>query len=1655
MKYKLNGLLLLVGGVLSPDLLAYCKKERYEDTGVNLWSEDCTLTPADVSTLNTYYAKGAQIPYKWTVARLPENTSEEQAGITYHYTHRPSTKYQLTIKHPDGDVQAHGAQENHNYGSLPTIKERTFTAATPGTYTFCLERTGKVGWESGASNTKFKDKTLSSYCQTTHVLGGGTGTLSTTKTYKGNVDVNWRTSGSTIDFEGATDIKIQKKLGSNAWVDAGSTDISNGSHTISLTSAGSYSIRLKGCRSDRGVESCSPYSTVSGTVQYLAPGMPSNISASGLINGILPTGNTRLSWSRVSAAANSVGFDVYYQLSGSDKKYTATTLDVSGLQDAQNYSYKVRACNIDGLCSGYNSAVSFKVELPPNSVSLGLQNKELLVPIKSSGITMFIPVVKSYPIYNGAAVVTDNSITLEWNNAGEGVTYQFVYIKDGVESSIVTVNGTTKVVALTQDGDYTFKVRACRTSCGAWQEVNIITKVEKPTKPKTPVILAPSTVFEPFKVTWPKVSSVAGYMLSINNTSIDFVCSEAKSECSWSSDESLPLGDHWFRLHAYNEKNGHTALSDMVAVKVTNKRDETYLLRKRLYWEEADQQENPAAGMYDRELAAFRYQTKLFERDTQTKQLVNSAINGKDTVSFTNLWGNAERTRADDVKAELEYMKGLPQFVNDEVVNLLWLDVIHDTAEADLILSNQYLDYARGANLAFSNAIDVERELANAESAVDSAFTRYRSLLAGSGSDYAQRLLAYSANRGKRSPRYWDGSLARPVYSEGEIREVKRRLANGELSTVPETLLFSGYKDVVMVYNVMAQKLDTFYQHTRSRMISGHLGEAYYAEYVHELNTLRSDVQVIDNTLKALFGDVITSGSDIDELPIAHGKFVSANTRLDNLLSWLKGETNLMGLPFGAFPVLHNHNEKSTFDYLSKGLVPDLVTRAETAYTTAHNSYDAFNHNLSTIATTYDDKFDQYNHQLKQLLGWELRSQNCIIDGERCFVENKPTEGSQLSWQQQNIDAASLNLDRAISQLRQRVGSCELTNGATGRITYDSPQNEILNEETCAAIAAQKSTEDGVPYTHIFQKGTIHLELESILAQKEGVHEVSSILLHYGEEHASIQQQLAKIRAEAERSRHKVSMFKAISSIGTSFLGGAQGYASAIEGVTNAVGEMVSHRANMRYIKKEGELLAQSARLSAEERVKINDTTLALLDAEQSRRIETLWLDMKTLELNVAQAELSLEHETERFIGTYRQAAWLISQMQQLQSSLSGRYGADPIHAKRLSKAMLEMENTFTHAQEWVFYTALAYNNKWNRSVTAEMIDNQSFSGTASTPRPKYTEREIQVMRAQHASDLSTAFYRLISDDHNENNQALVSSKSYYSMKRHGFGYGEQRNDVIDSTPGIDCAPCTSEEAFERRLAKSAIQVGGEPGGNSGNRTEALKIGFSTAKTFDAAFAAPQFIFNPLPPGFEWYNCPANGGNHLNKIQSISVNVITYSARFYGTLNYTLSMGGQSVRRTPHLGTYVFEKGLLRLQNEFEYLPIHGWDIGSNGKLKVDGNKIFGQAQASIDAERHEVKPLINSFNEQNIAATAWVLTLDLANSGITISDIYDIELEFNHTHTPRSFPTTCSDLLPSTFGTTEVMGRVMHSSLLGNASDEGIWIETNKGPYQVKSSEL
>ncbi|WP_156158707.1 fibronectin type III domain-containing protein [Pseudoalteromonas rubra] len=1755
-----------------------------------------------------------------------------------------------------------------------------------------------------------------SQCKSTYVIAGGTGAFAHYKTYSLSNTLIWQ------GFNGAGTIEIQTKKGNGSWTNYGSASASRGSHSVSFASAGTYSVRIRGCNGSGSSKGCTGYSQLSNNISILDPGTPQNLGVAGQTGSVIVTSNEAvLNWSPVNKQAGSHGFNLYYQLEGSDTKLTSTSTSMSNLTNGETYKYKVRACITGGLCSAYSDELQVTVQARPDAVTLGVKDRHALVPIANSGITFFIPTVTRYQASNGTVTMEQGDFTLIWNSISDVAFYELSGTADGVTLTPEKLSVTEKAIRVSHDGEHQFKVRACKsdTNCGdystltvktnfafngpnltakvngetshiiegdsfelhwssasagataatryvvmdsagrqlhesntsgmynvslsnkndgqycysvtvhtplrassprtlcvikrspvppignftvdkgtgkiswsgvtvkdhdiyyllkttsdgdwqrhqatnvdvnfnAWprgnytasvkacyqhshlnetcsntataafsidntpfavQQVNtfgtltgnkcrtsgqnvcdkdghfnvswnanvngprpysyrvargtsvtttqntslsltnlpngLVTLaisacseadecsssvttsvyVEKPEKPKNPAISAPQNAFGAFDVSWPKANDADAYEFTVNNHQQNVSCNA--QTCTWSSGNSFAIGTHTFELTALAYTEGASLRSNTASVKVNNRRDETYLLRKKLYEEEADNipMDDEAAGLYAKDSAAFRYQTRLFERSRISHDIVNRAINsGPEFMDFGQLWDITARNRAESVKSELEAMMAQPTYAQDEIVHKLWLDVIHDMAEAELILSNQYMDKALRSKLAEDSVQTELNNLANAEVAAGRAYAMLRTLLANTSTRYATQLDAYSAVRGKRSPRYWEGELARPVYTDGALQEVKRRSADGSVRTERVHVLFGGYKDVVMAYNVMAQKLDVMHKYYKARMLSGDLQEAYYPQAITQITNARQDAQIVNAVLTGLFRTAITNGSDVDELPVAYNKFTASYERLESMLSWLEGETNLLGLPYGAFPVLHNHNVASTFDYLiSDNLVPKLISDARTAYTSALSSYDTFKQTKDTIAQSHNEKFSQYNQQLKQLLGWEFSVLSCTSSNASCLSESEPTEGSQAHWQKQSIEQAKLNLDRANQRMRNLVGYCLLTDATNGAVTYELPEDGILTEEKCDQLAAEKGA--GAQ----FEPGLIHTTLEDILNQKNLNQNISNIALKYGNKQADIQVQLAKIRADAQRAARKSSLFGSVLSIGASLATG--NYAGAALQAVSTANEINAINKQIKGTKKEGQLLALSTRLGAEERVEINDAQNAYLDLHEQIRIRQMWFEAKTLQLDIAQAELQAAHEAERLVGIYKQASWVMSQMQQLQSNLAKRYVADPIHGKRLSKAMLTSQDSFDMAQEWLYYAMAALENKWNTPFNYRDHTSQS------------------VMRARNAEELNAVFNSLKAFNTAKNVLSVEQSVSTYSLKEDGFGYYDTDffGEIIyypNPTPENACFDsqnrCTAEEAFARVLNSKVLRIM-----QGTSMQELLGLRFSTAKSFDENFGGPARIVDNIPPGYEPMNCLASGGTYLNKIKGISVNIETQFGASVETLPVELEMSGMSVMRTSHAGTYVYENGEHTVKDEFIHYPLRNWRVGTNGKLLINGDKIIGSSNAHIDSN-HDRKSVINAFNEQNVGATDWLLKVRLGAAGqfehLPADQIRDIKIDISHQHASRVYDSSCYEQV----GGLNIFNPAALKTLTSGKDvlpQKGNWVMTSKGPYLYKSA--
>ncbi|MFS1526371.1 hypothetical protein ACL7TT_20175, partial [Microbulbifer sp. 2304DJ12-6] len=703
--------------------------------------------------------------------------------------------------------------------------------------------------------------------------------------------------------------------------------------------------------------------------------------------------------------------------------------------------------------------------------------------------------------------------------------------------------------------------------------------------------------------------------------------------------------------------------------------------------------------------------------DANTNTVINRFASGEPTVEFSSLYDTAERNRATAVEAFI--FEQLTHYPDNENLQRFTLDVYYDRAVAEMILANEALDKARISRLR-NEAVSVEvGHIETAHQLLDDALEQYNSLL-----QYAPEFLAqWGASRGQISPRYYDPN----------------DLAQKDVT--PAERLFTGYKDVTMLYQLMGRLASTKVQQARLAVVAGQTNTTILAQLIEEMNTLRSDLVAREQSLRAIFPGIdFTQVTGFSGLPEAVSAWQSHIVDLENAVNWLAGDTNILGLPQDAVLLVQGYGidgntEFDSFNALSDFLGNDSsgpIATAQSSLAAARTSYDTYRHSADTLATEYTDRHQQLGNWLFSLLGVEFPD-NCFE--ESCVIATEEAlEGSEISLQANNIDIAQIALDRNLQSM----------------------ENLLV---------------------------AIEIEIDRRAAEEDIVDGQSKIILDYGSKQESIAKQIARVRIEAEKSSQRHGYIKAIGGAIKAY------YTGDFSTLEQATDQVIAANRNIRSIKDIGRLEAMSIRLGAEERAALNDSTNRLLDVESKARVRTMWLEANTIALDIAQAEATVEQEVERLAGMLNQAQRVANQIFTANSNLAERYFADPIHGSRLTTEMLRAERYFEEAQKWLFYAASALEYKWQ----------EPFVGPVSRGRKEavYTLRNAEELRDFHSE--------MLSFDQLRNLSGTQQATDTFSIKDHVFGYVDTIGGIAQTYPHPDPAQVdgprlSPQEAFHAKL---------------------------------------------------------------------------------------------------------------------------------------------------------------------------------------------------------------------------------------------------------------
>ena len=678
--------------------------------------------------------------------------------------------------------------------------------------------------------------------------------------------------------------------------------------------------------------------------------------------------------------------------------------------------------------------------------------------------------------------------------------------------------------------------------------------------------------------------------------------------------------------------------------------------RAELYYDKAPTQEAKDA-------AAFRYKALLYERKNVGAETYIRARFKR----IEDFWDCAARERAhqaaNGVIGALRYAPW-----NRE---LRWalLDIYYDVAVAEKALAQE-------KHVAVAEIMLEPKESAPGESLIDKEIVAleetlplYRGALAGymkvMRHTYGVDPADYEANPEFQGEPFGshlfrqEAPLRSPLAALFKNADDEWVLPLDATAGDKQPLLFEGYKDVTLLFDLLREYLRTAEQLSKSYLMRGKPSDLERAERLVGAALLATWVE--GNALVAMFPEIREKGGPIDPrsgLKEAVTGWRHSYSALSHIRGFLSGNTNLLGFDDG-FLVLPQSVIKGdpaseffqSYDHLSKFLKEGPLQRAIDAYTKAGGNYKNFRDRHDQLAQQFSDRAEHYDEKLREIVG--------VRPDEPGYGQPAGNEGGEISRQLLNIKQ---------SRLRMKKNHQEIEN---------------LEEE-------------------------IRIEIQR-RGEEAGINDaIKQVYLKYGNKGANLTEEIAKVNESQAFWRNVVSSLAPIAALGaTAATGGAAApflFAAAAGGAwLNAPWDASKEG-------KKGRLQAQKDRLAAQERAKVQSKYDDLSDRNSRAFIRTRLLRMSMLDLESAEAAIGMRQGLQRLAALYLEKEDLERRKAESNEKLADRYFADPSHRLLKNSAVLRAETAFADAQRWMFLTIRAAEYKWNQAFEHTMAGGVTFT---------------------------------------------------------------------------------------------------------------------------------------------------------------------------------------------------------------------------------------------------------------------------------------------------------------------------------------------------------
>jgi len=556
--------------------------------------------------------------------------------------------------------------------------------------------------------------------------------------------------------------------------------------------------------------------------------------------------------------------------------------------------------------------------------------------------------------------------------------------------------------------------------------------------------------------------------------------------------------------------------------------------------------------------------------------------------------------------------------------------------------------------------------------------------------------------------------------------------------------------------------------------------------------------------------------------------------------------------------------------------------------------------------------------------------------------------------------------DQLASQMDNITGSAEdrlfqIVGAYPGTPEYDDPGNndgcEIWLQLNSIETAQLQIDRNNVAMSNL----NAEVEIEEDRSSS-----VSNIVVWYGNYQSHLTEGIGYINA-AQAAANEIAA--AGDGVNVGFIGANSSVSLGVMAHTvNAVVQAAAETGK-------GHMAGLKERMAAMENAKIEG-------AENDAKVKTLWLGENTLAVDSQEATLLLTQEIGRLDALCREKEDLERTLAESDSSLAGRYFADPIHHLRHQHQTMLANLSFDESQKWLYFMARALEYKWNTPFMNYFYLGRKWStGT--------------LFKLRNAEELEQFYYAMVSF----NSLVQLPQDDYFdwfSVREDFLGYKEfddtGTNRLYYADPADPNAPATltAMEAFRSYLRTKMDAIGN------------IKLEFSTRREIPGGtfYRGPRYDTN---------RNVLSAGLFLDKIKWLKLNLPGSHSLGRTQLAGELSYGGTGFIRNFDVGTFHPTRP-DRLQDEetaystrywYFHAPSAKWRFSESLKSPVT-------MQLSADPRVPPTVREIDIFKERSVATTGWNLTVPTEDLGIpvlNVDELDDIELYFYHYAVSRQMP--------------------------------------------------